>query len=150
MTVESPTSKEVSVSYHGSVMPSIYQTYLCSEPSGDVPLLLRNGPDEYTALLRTLQRSAEHFSEKDHARAVERVQYEMARLHMQNQQWERAMRVLVPLWQTLSWRKAGWWDMLTEIDLAVKECASYVHDTGTLLAVEWELRSKRMRQIPAR
>lgn len=122
-----------------SGLPSIYQTYLCSEPSGDIPLLLHNGPDEYTALLRTLQRSAEHFSEKDQSRNVERVQYEIAKLHMQNRQWDRAMRVLVPLWQTLSWRKAGWWNMLEEIDWALKDCAGRVRHAEILLAVQWEL-----------
>lgn len=142
------SGSERAISQHkGFVLPLIYQTYLCSEPSG-VPLLLQNGPDEYTALLRTLQRSAEHFSEKDQSRSVERIHFEIAKLHMQNKQWERAMRVLVPLWQTLSWRKAGWWNMLEEIDWALRECAGRVRDAEVLLAVQWELMNRCMLRPP--
>ncbi len=130
---------EGSLNTQASNMPSIYDTYLCREPAGDVPMLIRNGPDEYTALLRTLQRSADYFAERDHMRAVERLQLEMARVHMQNKEWERATRVLLPLWQTLSWRRSGWWHLLEETDLALRECARHVRDYETFIGVEWEL-----------
>ncbi len=105
---------------------------------------MNNGPDEYTALLRTLQRSADHWAEKDHTRTVERLQLEIARLHMRNKQWQRGMRTLVPLWQTLTWRQAGWWSMLEEVDWALKECATNVRDAETLVGVEWELMNRCM------
>lgn len=127
-----------------STMPSIYDTYLCRDPAGDVPLLIRNGPDEYSALLRTLQRSADHYSGKDQTRTVERLQFEMVKLHMENQQWQRAMRLLVPLWQTLSWRQSGWWNLLEELDRALKTCALAVRDAETIVAVEWELLNRCM------
>ncbi|KAL9126475.1 MAG: hypothetical protein Q9217_004474 [Psora testacea] len=120
-------------------MPSFWDSYICTEPAGDVSFLIRNGPDEYTASLRTLQRSADHFSEKDQTRIVERIQFEQARLHMQHQQWKHAMRILVPLWQTLSWRKSGWWHLLEEVDRALQECAGRVEDAESLVAVQWEL-----------
>lgn len=123
-------------------MPSIYDTYLCREPADDVTMLIRNGPDEYTASLRTLQRSADYFAERDHIRAVERLQLEMARLHVRFNQWDRATRVLVPLWQTLSWRRAGWWKLLEEVDWLLRECARSVQDAETLISVEWELRNE--------
>ena len=122
-------------------MPSIYDTYLCREPA-DVPILIRNGPDEYTASLRTLQRSADYFAERDYIRAVERLQLEMARLHVRFNQWERATRVLLPLWQTLSWRRAGWWKLLEEVDWLLRQCARSVQDAETLISVEWELRNE--------
>ena len=125
-----------------STGPSIYSTYLCREPAGDVAFLINNGPDEYTSLLRTLQRSADHWAEKDQIRTVERLQLEIARLHMQNKQWQRGMRTLVPLWQTLTWRQAGWWNMLEEVDWALKECAVNVRDAEILVAVEWELMNR--------
>ena len=127
-----------------SFAPSFYSTYICREPVGDVGLLINNGPDEYTSLLRTLQRSADHWAEKDHIRTVERLQLEIARLHMQNKQWQRAMRTLVPLWQTLTWRQAGWWNILEEVDWALKECAKSMRDAETLVAVEWELMNRCM------
>lgn len=131
-------------SYGSSSAPSIYSTYVCREPVGDVTFLINNGPDEYTSLLRTLQRSADHWAEKDHTRTVERLQLEIARLHMRNKQWQRAMRTLVPLWQTLTWRQAGWWSMLEEVDWALKECAMAVRDAEALVGVEWELMNRCM------
>lgn len=72
-------------------------------------------------------------------RAVERLQFEIAKLYMQNEQWESATHTLVPLWQTLSWRKAGWWYLLEQVDQALKHCARLVGDGESLIAVEWEL-----------
>lgn len=126
-----------------SAIPSIYDTYLCREPANDISVLIRNGPDEYTALLRTLQRSADYFAEKDHSRAVERLQLEIARVHMQNKRWDRAARVLVSLSQTLSWRRAGWWVLLEEMDWALRDCARRIGDLQTLIVVEWELMCSR-------
>ena len=120
-------------------IPSIYDTYLCREPTNDVPMMIRNGPDEYTALLRTLQRSADYYAEKDHTRVVERLQLEIARVHMHNKRWDRAARVLISLSQTLSWRRAGWWVLLEEVDWALRDCARRIGDLPTLIAVEWEL-----------
>ena len=142
MSRQSPMIGQDFPSSSASNMPSVYDTYLCREPADDVPMLIRNGPDEYTASLRTLQRSADYFAERDRVRAVERLQLEMARLHVQFNQWERAARVLVPLWQTLSWRRAGWWNLLEEVDWLLRECARSVQDAETLISVEWELRNE--------
>lgn len=136
MSLQSSPSRSES---QASNIPSIYDTYLCREPADDVPLLIRNGPDEYTASMRTLQRSADYFADRDQVRSVERLQLEMARVHMKNEQWERAARALTPLWQTLSWRKAGWWQMLEEVDWALRDCATRIRNLETLIAVNWEL-----------
>ena len=130
-----------------SATSSIFDSYICREPAGDVPLLIHNGPDEYTALLRTLQRSADHYSEKEQKRVVERIQFEQARLHMQNHQWRHAMRILVPLWQSLSWRRSGWWLLLEEVDYALQKCAIQVKDADILVTVQWELLNRCMRDF---
>ncbi|KAL9100256.1 MAG: hypothetical protein Q9163_004348 [Psora crenata] len=138
ISMSTPVSLSAGAS-HTSLVPSIWETYICAEPAVELPLLIRNGPDEYTALLRTLQRSADHFSERDQMRVVELIQFEQAKLHMQHGQWKHAMRVLLPLWQTLSWRKSGWWHLLEEVDYALQDCAGCVQDPETLVAVQWEL-----------
>ena len=140
-----PSSPADSLSVKSSATSSIFDSYICREPAGDVPLLINNGPDEYTALLRTLQRSADHFSEKEQTRVVERIQFEQTRLHMQHHQWRHAMRILVPLWQSLSWRRSGWWLLLEEVDHALKQCAIHIKDANTLVAVQWELLNRCMR-----
>ena len=118
---------------------SFFDSYACTEPAGDLQILKRNGPDEYTALLRTLQRSAEYFTERDQKRLLERIYFEQALLHMQYGNWNHAMRVLLPLWQRLTWRKSGWWALLREVDRALQECARHVKDVKTLIAAHWEM-----------
>lgn len=124
-----------------STIPSIYNTYLCKELSSRSPLPEEESEDNYETRLRTLQSSAGYFLKQDRIRAVERLQFETARVYMREKQWGNAMRVMRPLWQTLSWRQAGWWHLVEEVDWALRECARMVGDSDTLIAVEWELLS---------
>lgn len=113
-------------------MPSLYSTYLCKEPPNQV---LSPANDR----LGILHRSAEYFSKREQFRAVERLQYEIAQVHIENKQWDNAIQTLIPLWQTLSWRREGWWNLLEKVDWALRECARFLGDGETLIAVEWEL-----------
>ena len=144
----SQSSSASASQYQTAPFSSIYETFLCTEPAGDVALLIRNGPDDYTASMRTLQRSVDHFADRDQVRAVERLQWEMAKVHIQHGQWERAARVLVPLWQTLTWRKTGWWQLLEEVDWALRDCASRIRDLETLIGLDWELLSNCEHESP--
>lgn len=125
-----------------STVPSIYDTYLCKELSAKSPGLETELDGSYETCLRTLQSSAGYFLKQDRIRAVERLQFETARVYMQEKQWGNALRVMRPLWQTLSWRQAGWWHLVGEVNWALRECARMVGDSDTLIAVEWELLSK--------
>lgn len=75
-------------------------------------------------------------------RAVERLQFATGKVFMQQKQWGNALRVMRPLWESLSWRRAGWWQLVEEVDWALRECARMACDPETLIAVEWELLSK--------
>ena len=115
-------------------MPSVYGTYLCKEP-----------PDHFLSpasdRLELLRRSAEYFSKREQLRAFERLQYEISQVHIKNKQWGDAIRILFPLWQTLSWRREGWWNLVEKVDMALRECTRCVGDGEILIAVEWELLS---------
>ncbi len=115
-------------------MPSVYGTYLCKEPPNH---FLSPASDR----LELLRRSAEYFSKREQLRAFERLQYEISQVHIENKQWGDAIRILLPLWQTLSWRQEGWWNLVEKVDLELRECARSVGDGETLIAVEWELLS---------
>ncbi len=124
-------------------MPSLYGTYLCQEPPNQ---FLSPANDR----LEILRRSVEYFSKREQLRAVERLQYEIAQVHMDNKQWDDAIQILIPLWHTLSWRREGWWNMLEMVDLALRECARLMGDGETLVAVEWELLSSCLGTRPGR
>jgi hypothetical protein len=127
-----------------SLLPSIYDTYLCHELPDLSPLSESKSIDIYDKRLRILQSSAGYFARQDRFRDVERLQLETARVYMQKEEWVNALRVLKPLWQTLSWRQGGWWRLVEEVDLALRECARKIGDGETLIAVEWELLSNCM------
>lgn len=122
-----------------AMLPPIYDTYLCKDllsrsPTPEIDLLDLSG-----SRLRILQSSAGYFSKQGRLRTVERLQLETARLFIEEREWKNAIKILLPLWYTISWRQAGWWNLLEEIDWALKKCAINVGEAETLLAVEWEL-----------
>lgn len=127
-----------------STLPSIYNTFLCKD------LLSRASTSEEDLLglpgprLEKLKLSAESYSKQSRLRAVERLQLETARIYMEEKEWRNAIRILIPLWQTISWRQAGWWHLVEDIDWALNQCARNVGDAETLLAVEWELMNNCM------
>ena len=122
-------------------MHSLYDTFFCQEPGREDPFSVTSDPEDRTSLLEIYQKSVEYFAERKRIRTVERLQYEAALLHIQSKQWKRALKILVPLWQNLSWRQAGWWHLLEGVDLALRDCAREAGDADILVAVEWELLS---------
>ena len=122
-----------------------YDTYLCPEPHLEYGL--KQHFDHSALLIETLGKAAVHFSQRQQTRAVERAGFEVAGEFMKQGNWERAWTLLKPLWQNLSWRKTGWWNLVEEVSWAVRACARNLSDGETLVAVEWELHSNCMRGL---
>ena len=137
---QSPASQIASKSH-------LYDTYLCPEPHIEYPLPGHTGFDHGELLIDTMRKAAIHFSKRHQTRAVERLEFEIAREYMRSGRWEDAMTILKPLWQELSWRRAGWWKLVEEISWAVRACARHLGDGETLVAVEWELLSNCMYSV---
>ena len=116
---------------------SVYGTYLCKE----IPIeyLSEDSNDDIQSCVKALRRSAEYFSKRKQKRNCERLQFDMAKEYMRGGYWEDARRLLLPLWQHLSWRQAGWWHLLRAVDQALNQCARYCNDRWTLVATQWEL-----------
>lgn len=125
-------------SHSAASIPSIYDTYLCEEVLERHPLLRDSLLEDYGIRLRVLHSAANYFFNHNQFRAYERLQLEIAREHLRNEEWSSAIRVLTPLWQNLSWREAGWWRLVEEVDWTLRECARKLGDTEILVAVEWE------------
>lgn len=128
-------------SHSAASIPSIYDTYLCEEALNRYPILRAGLLENYAIRLKILHSSASYFFNQNHLRAYERLQLEIAREHLHNAEWSNAIKVLRPLWQNLSWREAGWWRLVEEVDWTLRECAQKLGDTEILVAAEWELLS---------
>ena len=126
----------------------LYDTFLCPEPHKEYGLPGKESFDHSALLIDTLRRATYHFSIRQQSRFAERTSYDMSREYMRSGRWEEAMTSLKPLWQSLSWRKAGWWHLLEEATWAVRACARNLGDGETLIAAEWELMSNSFSPRP--
>ena len=118
---------------------SLYNSYLLTEPFGRSPLSGSSGLVSVDRWQEILRKSADYFARQNQTRTVERLRLELALSNMRNGRWSAALETLLSIWPQLSWRQEGWWDLLADIDWALKDCAREIGDQRTLVAVEWEL-----------
>ncbi|KAI9881024.1 MAG: hypothetical protein M1830_008906 [Pleopsidium flavum] len=129
---QSPASQVASKSY-------TYDTYLCPEPHIESPLPGHNGFDHSAMILKSCKSSVDQFRRRGQGRAVEQLKLQIAREQMRQASWHDAFRTLRALWQELSWRRSGWWELVDEVAWSLRESASHVGDGGSVVSVDWEL-----------
>ncbi|KAL8950126.1 MAG: hypothetical protein Q9222_003826 [Ikaeria aurantiellina] len=120
-------------------MPSLYDTFLIQEPLREDPFAVVNNPDDKATLIEVYHKSTAYYHERDRRRAVERLQYEVAVLYMQEEEWRKALGMLLPLWESVSWRREGWWELFWGLGQQVRECARRCEDSNLVVRVEWEM-----------
>ena len=64
---------------------------------------------------------------------------EVARTLLHVKRFDEAFKVLRSLWTSMSWRKEGWWSLVSEVLWSLHECALRVGDKESYIATEWEL-----------
>lgn len=89
---------------------------------------------------------AEH-EQRRSVRYVEELKLQKAKQLMRDQAWDQALRVLLPLWQTMSYRKEGWWDIVEDVSWALRTVAAHVGDGVSVIAADWELMSQSQYMI---
>lgn len=72
-------------------------------------------------------------------RYVEELRLRKAKEYMKVKEWRKALDILLPLWQTMTYRKEGWWDVVEDICLSLRTVASHVGDGGAFVSASWEL-----------
>lgn len=90
-------------------------------------------------VLTSLRSSIALLEQKKLLRSVQELKLEMAKELIAIQAWDDALRVLRPLWQGMSYRNEGWWDIVEEIGWTLRMVARQTGDRGTVVAVDWEL-----------
>ena len=125
----------------------LYDVYLCAEPHYENALPGRDGFNHTDLLLTTLRGSLKYFDQRGQSHMVKILEFEIAKEYMLSERFNKAIFMLKPFWQSLSWRTEGWWSLVGEVGWALRDCCRHVGDGKTLLAVEWELLSSL---LPAR
>ncbi|BDD55043.1 hypothetical protein MAP00_000598 [Monascus purpureus] len=120
----------------------LYDTYLAPEVHIEAPLPGKSSFDHSRLILSTLHAALEEFSKHYQTRKVESLSLEIAEEYMRIGSWTEAYEILRPLWPTLSWRHSGWWQLMEKFGWALRECALRVHDSETVIRIDWELFNK--------
>jgi hypothetical protein len=121
----------------------IYDQYLVPQPHEELPVPgVGGGFEHWSDISSKLQAAISEFQTRGQHRKVNQLQLEVARTLLHVKRFDDAFKVLQPLWQTMAWRKEGWWSLASEVLWALHECALRVRDRETYLATEWELYSQ--------
>ncbi|KAF2472011.1 uncharacterized protein BDR25DRAFT_342051 [Lindgomyces ingoldianus] len=121
----------------------MYDHYLVPEPHLESPIEgTTGGFEHWKDIVENLNSAAIEFNAREQTRKVEQLQLEVSRTLLHVKRYEDAFKVLRPLWQSMSWRYEGWWNLASEVLWALHECALRIQDPETFLATEWELYSK--------
>ncbi|KAF1994592.1 hypothetical protein P154DRAFT_526937 [Amniculicola lignicola CBS 123094] len=120
----------------------VYDQYLVPEPHMEAPSEGSSGTFEHWKdIVEKLAAAANEFDIREQRRKVEHLKWDISRTLLHAKQYAEAFGVLRPLWETMSWRREGWWSLASEVLWGLHECALRVHDPETFIATEWELYS---------
>ncbi|KAI8936494.1 hypothetical protein NX059_006899 [Plenodomus lindquistii] len=121
----------------------IYDQYLVPQPHEEYPLPGVNGGFEHWSdISAKMNASMSEFKRRGQHRKADQLQLEVARTLLHVKRFDDAFKVLRPLWETMAWRREGWYSLASEVLWALHECALRVQDRETYVATEWELYSQ--------
>jgi solute carrier family 25 protein 38 len=119
-----------------------YDVYLVPEPHIEMPLNGTSGGFEHWKdIVAKLNKAMPEFEARGQLRKVEQLKLEVSKTLLRAQQYEDAFLTLRPLWESMSWRREGWWNLASEVVWTLHECALRVQDRETYVLTEWELYS---------
>jgi len=143
MPEEDRTPPGMSPAAKVSARNQIYDHYLVPHPHEEYPVPgIGNGFEHWKDISAKLNDAIAEFKARGQHRKVDQMQLEVARTLLHVRKFDDALKVLRPLWETMAWRKEGWWSLASEVVWALHECALRTQDRETYVATEWELYSQ--------
>ncbi len=104
----------------------------------------KSSSQKLTQIIESLNNKIVEFEQNNRRRFAQEAKLQLAKIYIQQEAWEDALRVLRPLWQNMTYRNEGWWDITEEICWELRRVAAQTGDGGTLVAVDWELMNDSM------
>lgn len=89
-------------------------------------------------IITTLNAAIEHFTERGQLRKSDLLKFEQAIEYVAMESWADAIRILQSLWETQSWRDAGWWQLLQRVAWLMLDCLSNLRNLDLEIRVLWE------------
>jgi hypothetical protein len=113
-----------------------YDNYLCPGPHEEYSF------DHSKSILGSLSMAAAEYEGRGQSRMVQEIQLLSAKELMREKSWEHALKILRPLWQKMTYRNEGWWNVVEEVGWALRNAAVHAGDGVSVLSVDWELMNK--------
>jgi len=101
-----------------------------------------SSPSEATSMdstIASLKEAILQHESEGYLRSAQAAKLQLADEYVRLEAWDEALRVLRPLWQGMSWRREGWWDLTEEVGTLLRKVGAQVGDGGAVVAVDWEL-----------
>lgn len=95
--------------------------------------------DHSLLVIQSLESAVSEFNKRKQARLVYELSIQLANESLKRKDFSTAFHVLRPLWQKMTFRGEGWWDVVEEVGWALRDAALHVGDGGAVIAVDWEL-----------
>lgn len=123
----------------GTMKTSIYDVYMCPEPYDEVPLQGGAGVDHARLIIECLRKARAQFQLRAQRRISAELSFECAKELSSLEAWPDVLAVLLPLWEDMSFRAEGWWDVAEELCWMLRHAAAKVQRADLVVAVDWEL-----------
>lgn len=119
-----------------------YDSYLVPEPHIENPLEGTGGFDHNAEIVNRFSEASAQFFSHGQQRSVDYLNLQIGKELIRANRHVEAISTLRPLWEGMSWRKEGWWNLVADVAMALHVCARRTKDLEAVLAAEWELQSK--------
>lgn len=117
-----------------------YDLYLASDPHKEA------NHDHVQDITRLTELSTEQFEVKGQGRIMETLKFDLAKDLIEAGKHQAAKDVLLPLWESSSWRQEEWRELFGELLSLLNKCAASkdVQDPALLVATTYELQSSTL------
>lgn len=114
-----------------------YDLYLASDPHQEA------SHDHAQDLTRLTELATEQFEIKGQGRIMELLKFDLAKDLVQGNKYQEAKEVLLPLWESSSWRQEDWHQLFWELLVLLNTCAgpSRLNEPALMVATTYEMQS---------
>ena len=118
-----------------------YDTYMCPEPHQEFPLA-GTGVNHAQLIADRLVAARSQFEARKQFRMVAELSLECAREMASIKSWKYVLGLLLPLWESMSFRSEEWLDSSEDLGWLLRQAAVETGKADLVIAIDWELMNR--------
>lgn len=115
-----------------------YDSYMCPEPYEELPLE-GMGVNHSNLILQALSAARHEFRMRGQTRLEAELAIECANELMNVGNYKPALELLLPLWENMTFRAEGWWDISERLSWMLRSAAKKASMANIVVSIDWEL-----------